>query len=74
MSKEDRLERKYTWASADFDKWVKDQAVRVRQKGGEISTASITHKLLNDFIIPNNIRIEPPKLEGRLKLRKKQIY
>lgn len=71
---DEKFKRKYTWTSVEFDKWVKDQTASLRQKGVEISSATVTHRLLQDFIKPNEIKIEPPRMRGRLKLKKKQIY
>lgn len=69
------FKRKYIWSSVDFDKWVKDQIKQARDAGFEISSATITHKLTHDIIIPNNIRvIQPIKPKRRLKLIRKQIF
>ena len=49
--------RKYAWVSEEFDNWLKKQAEFGRQKGIDISPSDVTHKLLNDFILPKNIHI-----------------
>lgn len=62
--------RKYVWASEDFDKWVKAQAKQMRANGIQMGTAGVTHKLLNDVIIPQNITLQQPKMMRKKCLRK----
>ena len=58
---------KFLWASVEFDKWINKQKELAREKGFKMSTADVTHKLLEDVIIPNEIRIIFPVMKKRKK-------
>lgn len=52
-----RFPTKYLWATVEFDNWVKNQQKELRESGFKVSTAMVTHKLLNDVLIPNNVKL-----------------
>lgn len=54
---------KYVWASLAFDTWIKDQQKLLSKAGFKVSTAGVTQKLLNDVLLPNEIKLRMPKLE-----------
>jgi len=55
---------KYLWSSAAFDKWVKDQQKMIRDTSGfKISTAGVTHKLVQDILVPNKIKLKFPSMQ-----------
>lgn len=64
---------RYMWVSDDFRTYIRQQQEESRKTGTEFGTAGATHRLLHDFIIPNNVRIQPPKFGGDFKSTKKRI-
>lgn len=54
---------KYVWSSLAFDQWIRDQQKLLRKAGYKVSTAGVTQKLVNDILLPNDVKLKMPKLE-----------
>jgi len=65
-----KVTEKYMWSSRDFEEWVKGQQNKLKSNGFNISTAGVTHKLLNEVLVPNKIEINYPQMKYQKKKRR----
>ena len=65
-----KVDCKYMWSSVEFEGWVRRQKNQMEKAGIRTSTAGITHKLLHDVLIPNQVSLNIPTIKMN-KRRKK---
>lgn len=65
------IESKYTWTAVEMDKWLKEQAEKLRKMGFQASTSNTSKLLFSKVIVPNNINL-CDLVKDKIKIRRKK--
>lgn len=69
MIERKKLQSKYMWVSKEFNEWIVNQQKEIKKAGFQISQDGMTRKLLNEVLLPNEIKLS--NLFPTIKLKRK---